>query len=61
MIERVDPTNITYSLYYRSKIRIIAPSISTPVFAYFYNLSIPDEMQIDNGDYRNFILSETVV
>ena len=59
-IEGYDANNLSNSLYHRSKIRIILPTITTDVFAYFYNLQVDDEMQIVDGDYRNFIQSSTV-
>ena len=59
-VEGFDTNNINNSLYYRSKIRIILPAITIPVYSYFYNLHVDDEMLIDDGDYRKFLLSETV-
>jgi len=60
MIEGFDSTNISNSLYLRSEIRIIAPSTTIPVYSYFYNLPVAESAIIDDGDYRNFILSGTV-
>lgn len=57
-IEEYDSNNINNSLYLRSKIRIIAPSITIPVYSYFYNLPVDEEMLIENGDYRNFLKSK---
>ena len=59
-VEGFDSTNISNSLYHRSEIRIIAPTIATDVFAYYYNLQVDESMLIDSGDYRNFLQFETV-
>jgi len=59
-VEGFDPNNINNSLYYRSKIRMILPTITTDVFAYFYNSQVDENMQIEDGDYRKYLLSETV-
>ena len=60
-VEGFITNNINNSLYYRSKIRIILPTITTEVYSYFYNLQVDDEMQIEDGDYRNFLQSSTVL
>ena len=60
MIEGFDSTNLNNSLYHRSEIKIILPNITTKVFAYFYNLPVVESMLIDDGDYRKYLLSETV-
>ena len=59
-IEGFDSNNTDNSLYHRSEIRIILPTITTDVFAYFYNLPVDEPMLIEDGDYRNFLQSETV-
>jgi len=59
-IEGFDSNNINNSLYHRSEIRIIAPSTTIPVFSYLYNLQVDDKMLIEDGDYRNYLQSETV-
>mgnify|MGYP000435628716 CR=1 FL=1 len=59
-IEGFDSNNFNNSLYLRSEIRIIAPTIIIPVYSYFYNLQIDDEMLIEDGDYRKFLKSSTV-
>lgn len=60
MIEGFDSNNINNSLYLRSEIRIIAPSITIPVYSYFYNLPVDESSLIEDGDYRKFLLSGTV-
>ena len=59
-VEGFDTNNIDNSLYQRSKIRIILPTITIPVYSYFYNLAVDESTLIEDGDYRNFILSSTV-
>ena len=60
MVEGYNPNDLKKSLYQRSEIKIILPTIATDVFAYFYNLQVDDETLIDDGDYRNFLQPETV-
>ena len=59
-IEGYNSNNPSNSLYQRSEIRIIAPTVTIPVYSYFYNLAVDESMLIDDGDYRNFIQSSTV-
>jgi len=59
-IEGYDSNNLSNSLYQRSEIRIIAPSISIPVYSYFYNLVIDESMLIEDGDYKNFLKNTNV-
>ena len=58
-IEGYDANNLSNSLYQRSEIRIILPTITIPVYSYFYNLAVDESMLIDDGDYRNFLQHET--
>ena len=59
IVEGYNPDAFENSLYHRSKIKILLPAISSVVFAYFYSLPVDEFMLIDDGDYRNFLQSET--
>ena len=61
MVEGYNPNDLGSSLYLRSEIQIILPTITTKVFAYFYNLPVVDSMLIEDGDYRKYLLSETAM
>ena len=61
VIEGFDSNNIENSLYLRLEIQLITHTPSQPVFSYFYNSPVPEEMRIENGDYRNFLQSRTVL
>jgi len=56
-IEGFDSNNLDNSLYLRSEIRILVPSITISVYSYFYNLAVDESMLIDDGDYRKFLKS----
>jgi len=57
MVEGYNPNEVDNSLYHRSKIKILLPTILPEVYAYFYNGSVDDSMLIDVGDYREFLQS----
>jgi len=59
VVEGYTPNNLEHSLYHRKKIKILLPTISTDVFAYFYNGSIDSSRLITSGDYRAYINSNT--
>jgi len=60
-IEGFDSNDLNNSLYHRSEIKIILPTITAKVFAYFYNLPVVESMLIDDGDYRQFLQSELII